>query len=51
MDFSAIAAAVLGGCNLRGGKISFVGTLFGAFMLCGIQSFSSSWGYNPNGTS
>jgi ribose transport system permease protein len=39
MELSAIAAAVLGGCHLTGGRISFIGTLFGAFMLRGIQSF------------
>jgi ribose transport system permease protein len=39
MELSAIAAAVLGGCHLTGGRISLVGTLFGAFMLRGIQSF------------
>jgi ribose transport system permease protein len=39
MELSAIAAAVLGGCHLTGGRISLIGTLFGAFMLRGIQSF------------
>ena len=39
MELSAIAAAVLGGCSLTGGRISLIGTLFGAFMLRGIQSF------------
>lgn len=39
MELSAIAAAVLGGCHLAGGRISLLGTLFGAFMLRGIQSF------------
>jgi ribose transport system permease protein len=39
MELSAIAAAVLGGCHLNGGRISLIGTLFGAFMLRGIQSF------------
>jgi simple sugar transport system permease protein/ribose transport system permease protein len=39
MELSAIAAAVLGGCSLIGGRISLIGTLFGAFMLRGIQSF------------
>ena len=27
------------GCHLTGGRISLIGTLFGAFMLRGIQSF------------
>ncbi|HYY30575.1 MAG TPA: hypothetical protein VE860_21745 [Chthoniobacterales bacterium] len=35
----AFHAAVLGGCHLAGGRISLIGTLFGAFMLRGIQSF------------
>ena len=39
MELSAIAAAVLGGCHLAGGRISLIGTLLGAFMLRGIQSF------------
>jgi simple sugar transport system permease protein/ribose transport system permease protein len=39
MELSAIAAAVLGGCRLTGGRISLIGTLFGALMLRGIQSF------------
>lgn len=39
MELSAIAAAVLGGCHLTGGRISLIGTLFGAFLLRGIQSF------------
>src|SRR6202043_1813842 len=39
MELSAIAAAVLGGCHLTGGRISLIGTLFGAFMLRGIQRF------------
>ena len=39
MELSAIAAAVLEGCHLAGGRISLIGTLFGAFMLRGIQSF------------
>jgi len=47
MELSAIAAAVLGGCHLTGGRISFVGTLFGAFMLRGIQSFLILLGVQP----
>jgi simple sugar transport system permease protein/ribose transport system permease protein len=47
MELSAIAAAVLGGCHLRGGRISLVGTLLGAFMLCGIQSFLIILGVQP----
>lgn len=47
MELSAIAAAVLGGCHLRGGQISLVGTIFGAFLLCGIQSFLIILGVQP----
>ena len=47
MELSAIAAAVLGGCHLRGGRISLVGTFLGAFMLCGIQSFLIILGVQP----
>jgi simple sugar transport system permease protein/ribose transport system permease protein len=32
---------------LRGGKISLVGTIFGAFLLCGIQSFLIILGVQP----
>jgi ribose transport system permease protein len=47
MELSAIAAAVLGGCHLTGGRISFIGTLFGAFVLRGIQSFLIILGVQP----
>ncbi len=47
MELSAIAAAVLGGCHLSGGRISLVGTLMGAFLLCGIQSFLIILGFQP----
>jgi simple sugar transport system permease protein len=47
MELSAIAAAVLGGCHLSGGRISLVGTLIGAFLLCGIQSFLIILGFQP----
>jgi simple sugar transport system permease protein/ribose transport system permease protein len=47
MELSAIAAAVLGGCHLTGGRISLVGTLLGAFLLCGIQSFLILLGFQP----
>ena len=43
----AIAAAVLGGCRLTGGRISLIGTLFGAFVLRGIQSFLILLGVQP----
>jgi simple sugar transport system permease protein/ribose transport system permease protein len=47
MELSAIAAAVLGGCHLTGGRISLIGTLFGAFVLRGIQSFLILLGVQP----
>jgi simple sugar transport system permease protein len=47
MELSAIAAAVLGGCHLAGGRISLIGTLLGAFMLRGIQSFLILLGVQP----
>ena len=47
MELSAIAAAVLGGCRLTGGRISLIGTLLGAFMLSGIQSFLILLGVQP----
>ncbi len=47
MELSAIAAAVLGGCRLTGGRISFIGTLLGAFLLCGIQSVLIILGFQP----
>lgn len=47
MELSAIAAAVLGGCHLTGGRISLLGTLLGAFVLRGIQSFLIILGVQP----
>jgi ribose transport system permease protein len=47
MELSSIAAAVLGGCHLAGGRISLLGTLLGAFMLRGIQSFLVLLGVQP----
>ena len=38
-ELQAIAAAVLGGTALSGGRISLLGTLLGAFILSGIQSY------------
>ena len=38
-ELSAIAAAVLGGTALTGGRISLVGAVLGAFILSGIQSY------------
>jgi simple sugar transport system permease protein/ribose transport system permease protein len=47
MELAAIAAAVLGGCHLAGGRISLIGTLLGAFVLRGIQSFLIILGVQP----
>jgi simple sugar transport system permease protein/ribose transport system permease protein len=38
-ELQAIAAAVLGGCALVGGRTSLLGTLLGAFILSGILSY------------
>jgi ribose transport system permease protein len=38
---------VLGGCHLTGGRISLIGTLLGAFILRGIQSFLIILGVQP----
>ena len=38
-ELQAIAAVVLGGTALLGGRTSLVGTLLGAFILSGIQSY------------
>src|SRR6266545_7926900 len=38
-ELQAIAAAVLGGCALAGGRTSLIGTFLGAFILSGIQSY------------
>jgi simple sugar transport system permease protein/ribose transport system permease protein len=38
-ELRAIAAAVLGGCALAGGRSSIIGTLLGAFILSAIQSY------------
>jgi ribose transport system permease protein len=39
MELEAIAACVVGGCLLAGGRISIVGAAAGAFILSGIQSY------------
>lgn len=39
MELEAIAAAVLGGCALMGGRSSVIGTTLAAFVLTGIKSF------------
>ncbi len=38
-ELQAIAAAVLGGCVLAGGRSSMIGTFIGAFILTGIESY------------
>jgi ribose/xylose/arabinose/galactoside ABC-type transport system permease subunit len=50
--FQGIAYAMtsgfsFGGCHLSGGRISLAGTLMGAFLLCGIQSFLIILGFQP----
>ena len=39
MELQAIAACVLGGCLLAGGRISLIGAVMGAFVLSSIQSY------------
>ncbi len=47
MELEAIAAAVLGGCRLAGGRCSLIGTLLGAFMLRAIGSYLVIQGIQP----
>lgn len=47
MELEAIAATVLGGCLLLGGRSSVVGTFFGAFILSCIQSYLVVMGIQP----
>ena len=47
MELQAIAACVLGGCALAGGRVSLLGVLMGTFILCGIQSFLVIMGVQP----
>jgi ribose/xylose/arabinose/galactoside ABC-type transport system permease subunit len=51
MELSAIAAAVLGGCHLGGGRISLIGTLLGASCFVVSRVFSSFWVFSLNGIS
>jgi ribose transport system permease protein len=46
-ELQAIAAVVLGGTALLGGRTSLAGTLLGAFILSGIQSYLVIKGMNP----
>ena len=47
MELEAIAACVVGGCLLAGGRISIIGALAGAFILSGIQSYLVIMGVSP----
>lgn len=47
MEMQAIAACVLGGCSLSGGRVSLLGTIVGTFILCSIQSFLVIMGMQP----
>jgi len=47
MELQAIAACVLGGCALAGGRVSLVGTVTGAFVLSSIQSYLVVIGVRP----
>ncbi len=46
-ELQAIAAAVLGGCSLLGGRSSIIGTFLGAFVLSGINSYLVIKAINP----
>jgi len=46
-ELFTIAAAVLGGCALGGGRSSMIGTFFGAFILNMIKSFLINRAVNP----
>ncbi|SJM33973.1 ABC transporter permease [Mesorhizobium delmotii] len=47
MELQAIAACVLGGCLLAGGRISLAGALVGTFVLSSIQSYLVVMGVRP----
>ncbi|EPC02045.1 hypothetical protein L861_20545 [Litchfieldella anticariensis FP35 = DSM 16096] len=47
MELQAIAACVLGGCALLGGRVSLFGVVIGAFVLSSIQSFLVVNGVQP----
>ncbi len=47
MEMQAVAACVLGGCSLMGGRVSLLGTLVGTLILCSIQSFLVIMGMQP----
>jgi simple sugar transport system permease protein/ribose transport system permease protein len=47
MELQAIAACVLGGCVLAGGRISLPGAVLGAFVLSSVQSYLVVTGVRP----
>lgn len=47
MELEAIAACVVGGCALAGGRMSIIGTIAGAFILSSIQSYLVITGTTP----
>lgn len=47
IEMEAIAAAVIGGCALSGGRMSIFGALLAAFILSGIQSYLVIMGISP----
>lgn len=47
MELQAIAACVLGGCALTGGRMSIIGVVAGAFTLSSIQSYLVVNGVRP----
>lgn len=47
MELQAIAACVLGGCLLAGGRVSLIGAIVGAFVLSSIQSYLVVMGVRP----
>lgn len=47
MELQAIAACVLGGCALLGGRVSLLGVVVGAFVLSSIQSYLVVNGVRP----
>ena len=47
MELQAIAASVLGGCALAGGRVSLIGAVVGAFLLSSIQSYLVVTGVRP----
>lgn len=47
MELEAIAACVVGGCALAGGRMSIIGTIAGAFILASIQSYLVITGTTP----